>query len=135
MAEVDEIRNGEIERVPQREHLIGNGTIKQYVLSEHEFEILGEYKEISIHLSICAMCVGLFFPSFINLFNNDRELTNFWIANFGAMILGFGGGIYSAYLCFSRMKKFVPVYKRLKEKGDQLTNTSKEQNQNPEEDQ
>ena len=125
MAEVDEIRNGEIERKAQKEHLIGNDSIVTYVLSEHEFETLGEYKDIAIHLAIGTTCVGLFFPSILNLFINPSTLL-FKFVNFGLAIGSLVGSLYSLLNCRRKIKRYVTVYDQLKEKAKEIRSVSQE---------
>lgn len=121
MAKVDEIRNGGIERVSQKERLIGNGSILQYVLSEHEFETLGEFKENAIYLSLGTMCVGLFIPSVVNLFNCKPLLSAYGFINMAIAVAALVGGVFSFIEYRRRLKKCNPIYKRLKDKAATIT--------------
>lgn len=56
MAEVDEIRNGHIERVEQKDRVVGKGSIVHYMLSEHEFETLGNNRDYESIFRLCP-CV------------------------------------------------------------------------------
>ncbi len=127
MAEIDEIRDGEIKRVPQKEHLIGNGSIIQYVLSEHEFETLGEYKDFTIHFSIFTMCCGICISSFVNWLSIDDRYSSGWLVNLIFFIGSLVGIAYSSCMWVSKYKKCGPIYNRLKEKGRRIVHLSQEE--------
>lgn len=135
MAETDQIINGNIERRPQQEHIVGNDHIITYVLTEHEFETLGEYKDTSVFVSAATMCMGLFVPSLVNLFDTSNGINGLWIANLVIMVVGFLGAGCSIAICVWRMRKYGPVYDRLKEEAKVIQQLSQESHQNVEDNQ
>lgn len=118
MAEVDEIRNGHIERVEQKDRVVGKGSIVHYMLSEHEFETLGNNRDYEKYLSFMSMCIGLIIPSIINLFNNAPILSPLGVINL-CVISGSLVGLLFSYLEYhSKRKKCNLIYNRLKDQAE-----------------
>lgn len=117
MAEVDEIRNGHIERVEQKDRVVGTGSIFHYMLSEHEFETLGENRDYAKYLSLLTLCAGFIVPSMINLFNDTPILSPFGVINLCVISGSVVGGILSFLEYRSKRKKCNLIYNRLKDRA------------------
>ena len=120
MDEVTKLVNGEITRQRQEEITIGDGQIVKYLLSEHQFESLGENNDYGIYLGVYTLCLGIIIPMVVDLFSND-SLTIKVLIQSSVIALCIGVGVFSYLEYRKKKRKSQTTYSRLKEEARIIT--------------
>jgi hypothetical protein len=121
MNEVTKIVDGEARKRKQETVTVGDGSIVNYLLSEHQFETLGENSNYERFLGIWTFCLGIAIPILLDIFPLEEVITTKVFMKFGVFMLCLGVG-FSNYCEYRKKKsKYKTTYTRLKEEARIIT--------------
>lgn len=126
MDEVTKLVNGEITRQKQEEITVGDGQIVKYLLSEHQFETLGENNEYSSYLGTWTLCLGIIIPMSVEVFSSE-SLTVKMLIQSCVITLCIGVGAISYFEYRKKRRKAQTTYSRLKEEARIITGRQQQQ--------
>lgn len=121
MDEVTKLVDGELKQRKQETVTIGDGKIVRYLLSEHQFETLGENNDYDKYLGILTLCLGIIIPMAVDLFPWENEIKIGTLVRCCVIAACLGVSVFSYIIYRDKKRKSGTTYSRLKEEARIIT--------------